>query len=146
MKRIFLIFYTIQYKVATVKPLSPQLWLRKEYVWTPLDKTEKQSNVFNFFSDSRDQQQQQQQRSKWLHCVSCKIPFSNAWDLMVHVQTAHMMNIYQLSDPAKVKLKLRNSSFFRIWLKIVLSSWICKNLKLLPCILWTTMTLESRSF
>jgi hypothetical protein len=42
-------------------------------------------------------------RPKWLHCVSCKSPFGNAWDLMVHVQTAHMMNIYQLADTAKLQ-------------------------------------------
>jgi hypothetical protein len=29
---------------------------------------------------------------------------------MVHVQTAHMMNIYQLSDPAKVRPSLRNNN------------------------------------
>eukprot|EP00093_Oithona_nana_P006433 06433.XXX_263224_246743_1 [CDS] Oithona nana genome sequencing. len=42
-------------------------------------------------------------RPKWLHCVNCKSPFGNAWDLMVHVQTAHMMNIYQLADTTKLQ-------------------------------------------
>ncbi|KAL1130787.1 hypothetical protein AAG570_012028 [Ranatra chinensis] len=31
-----------------------------------------------------------------LLCVQCKEGFSNAWDLMVHVQASHMLNIYQL--------------------------------------------------
>ena len=47
-------------------------------------------------------------RPKWLHCNNCKSPFANAWDLMVHVQTAHMMNIYQLADTTK----LQNVRFF----------------------------------
>ena len=42
-------------------------------------------------------------RPKWLHCNNCKSPFANAWDLMVHVQTAHMMNIYQLADTTKLQ-------------------------------------------
>ena len=42
-------------------------------------------------------------RQKYLHCVSCNSPFSNAWDLMVHVQAAHMMNIYQLADSNKLQ-------------------------------------------
>lgn len=32
-----------------------------------------------------------------LTCVQCKEPFSSAWDLMVHVQAAHMLNIYELA-------------------------------------------------
>lgn len=40
--------------------------------------------------------------TKWLHCITCKSPFSNAWDLMVHVQTAHMLNIYLLADSKKM--------------------------------------------
>lgn len=36
-----------------------------------------------------------------LLCSQCKDSFSSAWDLMVHVQAAHMLNIYQLSsDPS----------------------------------------------
>ena len=50
-------------------------------------------------------------RPKWLHCINCKSPFANAWDLMVHVQTAHMMNIYQLADTTK----LQNVSFVQIF-------------------------------
>jgi hypothetical protein len=35
-----------------------------------------------------------------LLCSQCKDSFHSAWDLMVHVQAAHMLNIYQLSvDP-----------------------------------------------
>lgn len=33
-----------------------------------------------------------------LLCVVCKDPFSNPWDLMVHAQTAHMINIYELGN------------------------------------------------
>ncbi|KAF6202367.1 hypothetical protein GE061_004766 [Apolygus lucorum] len=32
-----------------------------------------------------------------LTCVQCKERFGTAWDLMVHVQAAHMLNIYELS-------------------------------------------------
>ncbi|XP_059613981.1 uncharacterized protein LOC132260079 isoform X2 [Phlebotomus argentipes] len=35
-----------------------------------------------------------------LLCVVCKDPFSNPWDLMVHAQTAHMINIYELGHDA----------------------------------------------
>ena len=75
-------------------------------------------------------------RPKWLHCNNCKSPFANAWDLMVHVQTAHMMNIYQLADTTKLQnvrfffpflfcknkigrlnsLKIRTTSFFPFFL------------------------------
>lgn len=34
-----------------------------------------------------------------LLCVLCKDSFCSAWDLMVHVQAAHMMNIYELGVP-----------------------------------------------
>lgn len=34
-----------------------------------------------------------------LLCVLCKDSFQSAWDLMVHVQAAHMMNIYELGVP-----------------------------------------------
>ena len=56
-------------------------------------------------------QKQPKPRQKFLHCVSCNSPFSNAWDLMVHVQAAHMMNIYQLADSNKLKqqVKINNS-------------------------------------
>ncbi|RXG69139.1 hypothetical protein Avbf_11415 [Armadillidium vulgare] len=30
-------------------------------------------------------------------CALCKENFASAWDLMVHAQAAHMVNIYQLS-------------------------------------------------
>ncbi|XP_049819467.1 heterogeneous nuclear ribonucleoprotein C isoform X2 [Aethina tumida] len=35
-----------------------------------------------------------------LLCVQCKDSFQNAWDLMVHAQAAHMLNIYELGVPA----------------------------------------------
>uniref|UniRef100_A0AAR5Q900 RRM domain-containing protein n=1 Tax=Dendroctonus ponderosae TaxID=77166 RepID=A0AAR5Q900_DENPD len=34
-----------------------------------------------------------------LLCVQCKDAFQNAWDLMVHAQAAHMINIYELGVP-----------------------------------------------
>ncbi|XP_046997641.1 RNA-binding protein Raly-like [Schistocerca americana] len=34
-----------------------------------------------------------------LLCAQCKDVFPSAWDLMVHVQAAHMLNIYQLGAP-----------------------------------------------
>ncbi|KAJ4438874.1 hypothetical protein ANN_14827 [Periplaneta americana] len=37
--------------------------------------------------------------SAMLLCVLCKDSFQSAWDLMVHVQAAHMMNIYELGIP-----------------------------------------------
>nr|CAD7442008.1 unnamed protein product [Timema bartmani] len=37
--------------------------------------------------------------SAMLLCVLCKDSFHSAWDLMVHVQAAHMMNIYELGLP-----------------------------------------------
>ncbi|XP_046389816.1 uncharacterized protein LOC124158652 isoform X2 [Ischnura elegans] len=36
-----------------------------------------------------------------LLCVLCKDSFSSAWDLMVHVQAAHMLNIYELGVPKR---------------------------------------------
>lgn len=37
-----------------------------------------------------------------LLCAICKECFSNPWDLMVHVQAAHMINIYDLSTDTGV--------------------------------------------
>lgn len=34
-----------------------------------------------------------------LLCVQCKDNFHSAWDLMVHAQAAHMLNIYELGLP-----------------------------------------------
>lgn len=31
-------------------------------------------------------------------CALCKESFASAWDLMVHAQAAHMVNIYQLGS------------------------------------------------
>lgn len=45
---------------------------------------------------------------KWLHCITCKSPFASAWDLMVHVQTAHMLNIYLLADTNKLVRQIRS--------------------------------------
>ncbi|KAF4522618.1 hypothetical protein B566_EDAN003600 [Ephemera danica] len=42
-----------------------------------------------------------------LLCVQCKDSFSSAWDLMVHVQAAHMLNIYELGVPQR---RARSSS------------------------------------
>lgn len=39
-----------------------------------------------------------QQISPKLLCVVCKDPFTNPWDLMVHAQEAHMINIYELGN------------------------------------------------
>ncbi|XP_063698200.1 TNF receptor-associated factor family protein DDB_G0272098 [Culicoides brevitarsis] len=36
-----------------------------------------------------------------LMCVVCKDSFVNPWDLMVHAQAAHMINIYELGDASK---------------------------------------------
>ena len=58
-------------------------------------------------------QKQPKPRQKYLHCVSCNSPFSNAWDLMVHVQAAHMMNIYQLADSNKLQ-QVKFSSYFYV--------------------------------
>ena len=57
--------------------------------------------------------QQPKPRQKYLHCVSCNSPFSNAWDLMVHVQAAHMMNIYQLADSNKLQQVKFSCYFYR---------------------------------
>lgn len=35
-----------------------------------------------------------------LLCVACKSVFQSPWDLMVHVQVAHMINIYELGNSA----------------------------------------------
>lgn len=37
------------------------------------------------------------EESAALMCALCKENFSSSWDLMVHAQAAHMVNIYQLS-------------------------------------------------
>ncbi|XP_025836163.1 heterogeneous nuclear ribonucleoprotein C isoform X2 [Agrilus planipennis] len=39
------------------------------------------------------------QSSASLLCVQCKDSFQNSWDLMVHAQAAHMLNIYELGVP-----------------------------------------------
>lgn len=41
-----------------------------------------------------------EQSTASLLCVQCKDAFQNAWDLMVHAQAAHMVNIYELGIPA----------------------------------------------
>ncbi|XP_050537413.1 uncharacterized protein LOC126903319 isoform X2 [Daktulosphaira vitifoliae] len=37
-----------------------------------------------------------------LVCVQCKESFDSAWDLMVHAQTTHMMNVYQLTTRDRI--------------------------------------------
>ncbi|CAL4063770.1 unnamed protein product, partial [Meganyctiphanes norvegica] len=39
-----------------------------------------------------------EQESASLMCALCKEGFASAWDLMVHAQAAHMVNIYQLAS------------------------------------------------
>lgn len=58
--------------------------------------------TFFSFTDGSTAAPSKDQKSKWLHCITCKSPFSSAWDLMVHVQTAHMLNIYLLADSTKL--------------------------------------------
>lgn len=36
--------------------------------------------------------------SSKLLCVVCKDSFSNPWDLMVHAQAGHMLNIYEIGE------------------------------------------------
>lgn len=36
--------------------------------------------------------------SSKLLCVVCKLGFEHPWDLMVHAQAAHMMNIYEIGE------------------------------------------------
>ncbi|XP_055602725.1 uncharacterized protein LOC129751318 [Uranotaenia lowii] len=45
-----------------------------------------------------------------LVCVACKDSFSNPWDLMVHAQAAHMVNIYELGGDSSDEDKLSSSS------------------------------------
>lgn len=61
-------------------------------------------------TDARTTSAAPKPKQKYLHCVSCKSPFSNAWDLMVHVQAAHMMNIYQLADSNKLQQRVTKST------------------------------------
>ncbi|KAJ9578954.1 hypothetical protein L9F63_024938 [Diploptera punctata] len=46
--------------------------------------------------------------STMLLCVLCKDSFQSAWDLMVHVQAAHMMNIYELGVPKSDNANYKN--------------------------------------
>ncbi len=43
-----------------------------------------------------------------LLCHECKDSFESAWDLIVHVQAAHMMNVYELGTP-KSKIDRQHS-------------------------------------
>jgi hypothetical protein len=36
--------------------------------------------------------------SSKLLCVVCKLGFEHPWDLMVHAQAAHMVNIYEIGE------------------------------------------------
>lgn len=44
-----------------------------------------------------------------LLCVVCKSLFQSPWDLMVHVQAAHMINIYELGASASSATQLNQS-------------------------------------
>ena len=48
--------------------------------------------IFLFIADGKGAEE-----SAALMCALCKENFSSPWDLMVHAQAAHMVNIYQLS-------------------------------------------------
>lgn len=43
-----------------------------------------------------------------LLCAVCKDAFTNPWDLMVHAQAAHMVNIYELGNEASVNASAAN--------------------------------------
>uniref|UniRef100_A0A6A7FWZ0 Basic-leucine zipper transcription factor O n=1 Tax=Hirondellea gigas TaxID=1518452 RepID=A0A6A7FWZ0_9CRUS len=51
-----------------------------------------------------------QQESAALMCALCKENFSSSWDLMVHAQAAHMVNIYQLSSKENITVEKSVSS------------------------------------
>ncbi|CAH1977247.1 unnamed protein product [Acanthoscelides obtectus] len=48
---------------------------------------------------NKSKSQLDDQTTASLLCVQCKDGFQNAWDLMVHAQAAHMLNIYELGVP-----------------------------------------------
>ncbi|XP_014207731.1 heterogeneous nuclear ribonucleoprotein C-like [Copidosoma floridanum] len=45
-----------------------------------------------------------------LLCVLCKDPFPSAWELMVHAQAAHMINIYELGTKSDTNHSSRSPS------------------------------------
>ncbi|XP_014206298.1 uncharacterized protein LOC106637852 [Copidosoma floridanum] len=45
-----------------------------------------------------------------LLCVFCKDPFPSAWELMVHAQAAHMINIYEISKISETNHSSRSPS------------------------------------
>jgi len=49
-------------------------------------------------SGAASRESQGEQESASLMCALCKEGFASAWDLMVHAQAAHMVNIYQLGS------------------------------------------------
>ena len=51
-----------------------------------------------FLSVSGFQEETSQGKKVHLKCIQCAEVFSHAWDLMFHVQKAHGVNIYRLSD------------------------------------------------
>lgn len=53
--------------------------------------------ILNNFPEPGDGEEHQTAAA--LLCVQCKDSFHNAWDLMVHAQAAHMLNIYELGVP-----------------------------------------------
>uniref|UniRef100_A0A1Y1KHG9 RRM domain-containing protein n=3 Tax=Photinus pyralis TaxID=7054 RepID=A0A1Y1KHG9_PHOPY len=55
---------------------------------------------FNGSNDKSKMNGDENAAAAGLLCVQCKDIFYNAWDLMVHAQAAHMLNIYELGVPS----------------------------------------------
>lgn len=45
-------------------------------------------------------------------CALCKESFASAWDLMVHAQAAHMVNIYQLGSKDAGQVRILREAWF----------------------------------
>ncbi|CAH1129369.1 unnamed protein product [Ceutorhynchus assimilis] len=61
-------------------------------------------------SSSKSRSSLDEQTTTSLLCVQCKDAFQNAWDLMVHAQAAHMVNIYELGVPASPPISPRDDT------------------------------------
>ncbi|CAG9864588.1 unnamed protein product [Phyllotreta striolata] len=59
-------------------------------------------------SNKSNSHQDDPNTSTSLLCVQCKDAFQNAWDLMVHAQAAHMLNIYELGVPSITNCSISN--------------------------------------
>lgn len=57
----------------------------------------------DFFVDLTEPGDGEEATAAALLCVQCKDSFHNAWDLMVHAQAAHMLNIYELGVPGQIQ-------------------------------------------